>query len=79
MKIDGAFIKDIDTNSIDYAMVESINSIGHVMGLKTIAEFVENEEILKKLKEIGIDYAQGYHIAHPKPLEQMKGVIFMPR
>jgi len=79
LKIDGAFIKDLDTNSVDYAMVESINSIGHVMGLKTIAEFVENEAILEKLEQMGVDYAQGYHISHPRPLEQMDGVIFMPR
>jgi len=60
-------------------MVESINSIGHVMGLKTIAEFVENEEVLKKLREIGVDHVQDYYIDHLKPLEQMEGVIFMPR
>ncbi len=79
LKIDGAFIKDLDKSTVDYAMVESINSIGHVMGLKTIAEFVENESILEILKEIGVDYVQGYHIARPRPLEQMAGVIFMPR
>lgn len=79
LKIDGAFIRELDENTVDYAMVESINSIGHVMGLKTIAEFVENESILEILKEIGVDYVQGYHIAHPRPLEQMAGVVFMPR
>jgi len=47
-------------------MVESINHIGHVMEKKTIAEFVENEQILKRLREIGIDYAQGYGIERPK-------------
>ncbi|MGD2118961.1 MAG: EAL domain-containing protein, partial [Chromatiales bacterium] len=79
LKIDGAFIKDLDKNSVDFAMVESINSIGHVMGLKTIAEFVESETILEKLAQIGVDYAQGYHISQPRPLEQMEGVVFMPR
>ena len=79
LKIDGAFIKDLENNSVDCAMVESINSIGHVMGLKTIAEFVENASILKVLEKIGVDYAQGYHIARPRPLEQMEGVVFMPR
>lgn len=79
LKIDGVFIKDLDKSTVDYAMVESINSIGHVMGLKTIAEFVENEAILEILKEIGVDYVQGYHIARPRPLEQMEGVVFMPR
>ena len=79
LKIDGAFIKDLDTNTVDRAMVESINTIGHVMGLKTIAEFVENESILEILKEIDLDYVQGYYIARPRPLEQMEGVVFMPR
>jgi len=79
LKIDGSFIKDIDKDTTDKAMVQSINSIGHVMGLKTIAEFVETEEILNTLSEIGVDYAQGYHIDRPRPLEQLEGVKFMPR
>jgi EAL domain-containing protein (putative c-di-GMP-specific phosphodiesterase class I) len=53
---------------MDYAMVESINQIGHVMGMKTVAEYVENHEILAKLRIIGVDYAQGYSIAKPRPL-----------
>jgi len=79
LKIDGAFIRELDKNSVDCAMVESINSIGHVMGLKTIAEFVENASILDILQQLGVDYAQGYYIGHPRPLEQMEGVVFMPR
>jgi Amt family ammonium transporter len=79
LKIDGSFIKDIDKDTTDLAMVQSINSIGHVMGLKTIAEFVESETILEKLREVGIDYVQGYYIDRPRPLEQLEGVIFMPR
>jgi Amt family ammonium transporter len=79
LKIDGSFIKDIDKDTTDLAMVQSINSIGHVMGLKTIAEFVESETILEKLRDIGIDYVQGYYIDRPRPLEQLEGVIFMPR
>jgi EAL domain-containing protein (putative c-di-GMP-specific phosphodiesterase class I) len=62
---------------IDCAMVESINHIGHVMGIKTIAEFVENQSILDKLCAIGVDYAQGYGIAKPCPLEDL--VPFQPR
>jgi len=61
LKIDGFFVKDICEDSIDYAMVKSINEIGHEMGLQTIAEFVENKNILDKLKKIGVDFAQGYH------------------
>ena len=52
-------------------MVNSINDIGHVMGKKTIAEFVESEGILQKLREIGVDYAQGYSIGRPQPIEEM--------
>jgi EAL domain-containing protein (putative c-di-GMP-specific phosphodiesterase class I) len=51
-------------------MVRSINEIGHVMGKETIAEFVENEQILEKLYKIGVDYAQGFGIDKPKPLDQ---------
>lgn len=79
LKIDGAFIREIDGNTVDYAMVESINAIGHVMGLQTIAEFVETESILDTLRNIGVDFVQGYHINRPRPLEQMEGVAFMPR
>ena len=66
LKIDGMFVRDILTDPIDLAMVRSINDIGHVMGKKTIAEFVENDEILAKLREIGVDYAQGYGIGRPE-------------
>jgi diguanylate cyclase (GGDEF)-like protein/PAS domain S-box-containing protein len=71
LKIDGVFVKHIVDNSIDFAMVKSINEISHVMGKQTIAEFVESEAILEKLQEIGVDYAQGYHIGRPRPLEEM--------
>jgi Amt family ammonium transporter len=79
LKIDGGFVRDIADDPIDYAMVQSINAIGHVMGLKTIAEFVENETILQRLAEIGVDYAQGYHLGRPRPLEDGNGVRLMPR
>ena len=68
LKIDGFFTKEIATDKVSYAMVKSINEIGHVMGIKTIAEFVENREILEKLKEIGVDYAQGYFVHKPEAL-----------
>jgi len=71
LKIDGMFVKDIISDPIDNAMVKSINDIGHVLGLKTIAEFVENEEIYHRIKELGIDEAQGYHIAKPQPIEML--------
>lgn len=68
LKIDGAFVKDMLQDPIDCAMVESINHIGHLMGIKTIAEFVENAQIEEKLREIGVDFAQGYGVEKPKPL-----------
>ena len=68
LKIDGGFVKDIIDNPIDCAMVESINHIGHVMGIKTIAEFAENDEILARLRTLGVDFAQGYGIEMPHPL-----------
>ena len=69
LKIDGMFVKAIVNNRIDRAMVESINNIGHVMGLHTIAEFAENDEIIDVLKKIGVDYAQGYGVAKPEIFE----------
>ncbi|AFZ35084.1 diguanylate cyclase/phosphodiesterase with PAS/PAC sensor(s) [Stanieria cyanosphaera PCC 7437] len=68
LKIDGSFIKNITNDPIDRATVEAFNRISHVMKIKTIAEFVENEDILASLKELEIDYAQGYGIAKPIPL-----------
>ncbi|MHB9100819.1 MAG: EAL domain-containing protein [Sulfuricella sp.] len=71
LKIDGSFVRDMINDPIDCAMVESINHIGHVLGIKTIAEFVENQDILEKLRAIGVDYAQGYGIVKPCPLEDL--------
>jgi diguanylate cyclase (GGDEF)-like protein/PAS domain S-box-containing protein len=72
LKIDGSFVKDMETDAIDCAMVSSIHQLGSVLGIKTIAEFVENGDILRKLAEIGVDYAQGYGIARPGPLQDMR-------
>jgi EAL domain-containing protein (putative c-di-GMP-specific phosphodiesterase class I) len=69
LKIDGMFIKDMVDDPIDLAMVRSINDIGHVMGKKTIAEFVENQEIFDCLVELGVDFAQGYHVGEPRAIE----------
>jgi diguanylate cyclase (GGDEF)-like protein/PAS domain S-box-containing protein len=67
LKIDGSFVKDMLEDPMDRAMVEAINHIGHVMGKKTIAEFVENVQTLEALREIGVDYGQGYGLARPLP------------
>ena len=72
LKIDGLFVKDIIDDKVDLAMVKSINEVGHVMGKKTIAEFVENEQIFLLLNELGVDYAQGYGIGKPVPLDELK-------
>lgn len=71
IKIDGIFIKDILIDPIDEAMVRSINEIGHIMGKKTVAEFVESIEIKERLQEIGIDFAQGYALSRPEPLSYL--------
>lgn len=68
VKIDGLFVKDILKDPIDRGMVKAINEIAHTMGLGTVAEFVENDDILKELYLLGVDYAQGYGISPPRPL-----------
>lgn len=69
LKIDGVFVKDIVEDSVDHAMVRSIHEIGRVMNMRTIAEFVENDEIRSALQGIGVDYAQGYGIGEPVPIK----------
>jgi len=67
LKIDGSFVKNILDDPIDRAMVKSINDIGHIMGLQTIAEYVENKNIQNELVHMEVDYLQGYEIAQPQP------------
>ena len=66
LKIDGEFVRDITDDPMDRAIVSAINDIGHEIGLITVAEYVENDDILKLLKELGVDYAQGYGVDKPK-------------
>ena len=68
LKIDGNFVKNIVNDPVDRATVECFNRIGEVMNIQTIAEFVENDAIIAQLKEIGVNYAQGYGIDRPAPL-----------
>lgn len=70
LKIDGSFVKHIGVDAVACAMVQSINTVGHVMGLKTIAEYVEDEAIFNKLTEMNVDCAQGYYLAKPMPLQE---------
>ena len=69
LKIDGSLVRDMAHDALDEAMVRAINEIGHVLGIATIAEFVENEAVLEKLKALGVDYAQGYAIGRPAPID----------
>ena len=68
IKIDGGFVRKLVDDPLDAAMVQAINHIGHVMGKKTVAEFVENDAILARLQTMGVDFAQGYGIGRPRPL-----------
>ena len=68
LKIDGVFVRDIASNAINRAMVKAINEVGHVMGLKTVAEYVEDDATLAVIRELGVDYAQGYAVGKLRPL-----------
>ena len=71
LKIDGIFIKDILSDDVSRAMVQSIVQVGHTMGLKIIAEYVENDQIVGLLRMMSVDYGQGYGINRPEPLSEM--------
>lgn len=73
LKIDGSFVRDMVQDDTNHALVESINHMGHVMGIETIAEFVEDDVTLHRLWEIGVDHVQGFGVARPKPLWQSFG------
>ncbi len=68
LKIDGRFVKDIHRDKVARAIIESITHVAHVMGIETVAEWVEDEQTLDTLQDIGVDYAQGYYIRPPRPL-----------
>jgi EAL domain-containing protein (putative c-di-GMP-specific phosphodiesterase class I) len=68
VKIDGEFVKNIVVNEKDRIFVKHIHQIAREFGKKTIAEYVEDEETLEVLREIGVDYAQGYHYGRPELL-----------
>jgi diguanylate cyclase (GGDEF)-like protein len=71
IKIDGLFVKGVAKNYLDYALVESIHKIGVSLGLQTIAEYVESEEIARKLVQIGVPVGQGFHLAPPRTWESL--------
>ncbi|MEO0421237.1 MAG: EAL domain-containing protein [Pseudomonadota bacterium] len=68
VKIDGSFVRNIENDTVDRSMVVSINDICHLMGKRTIAEFAESDAICQMLREIGVDYAQGYAMDEPTPI-----------
>jgi EAL domain-containing protein (putative c-di-GMP-specific phosphodiesterase class I) len=70
LKIEGEFIKTLPNSPTDRVFIEGIVSVARKMGIKTIAEYVENEEVLEVVKDLGIDYAQGYYLGKPEPLEE---------
>ncbi len=71
LKIDGEFVRNLTSDPIQAALVGSIHEIGRVMGLRTIAESVEDKETLDALKKIGVDYVQGYYFSRPRLLEPL--------
>ncbi len=71
IKIDGQFIKNVDLDGLDAAAVRCFIDVAHVIGVKTVAEYVETESVLDHLREIGVDYAQGYLLHRPEPLANM--------
>ena len=72
LKIDGTFVQKIAEDQISLAIVRSINDIGKVMGKKTIAEHVENDQIYGTLKAVGVDYVQGYLLGRPQELDSVQ-------
>ena len=71
LKIDGSFIRNIATSSLDYQIVASICHLARMKNMRVVAEFVENEEIREAAISLGIDYLQGYCIGKPAPLEEL--------
>ena len=71
LKIDGSFVRNMLADSMDHAIVEAINHIGQVAGIRTIAEFVEDEALRQEVRRLGVDFAQGYGVAMPEPIENV--------
>jgi diguanylate cyclase (GGDEF)-like protein len=68
LKIDGSFVKNMMKNPVDYAMADSVNRLGHIMGIKTVGEYAESPEVIDALRAIGVDFAQGYGFHSPEAL-----------
>ena len=74
LKIDGQFIRTLLSNPLDEAAVRCFADVARLMGLETVAEFVESPEVLERLKEMGVDYAQGYLEHRPEPIDRLTGI-----
>lgn len=74
VKIDGSFIQFLDDDPLNYEIVKAINNIGHIAGMQTIAETVEREDAMDKLRDIGVDYMQGYYLDVPSPIDEVEDV-----
>jgi len=74
VKIDGNLVRDISVDVIDNAMVESINNMCHLLGIQTVAECADNESIIRTLKKLGVDYAQGFYLAKPVSMDDVGGL-----
>jgi EAL domain-containing protein (putative c-di-GMP-specific phosphodiesterase class I) len=70
LKIDGQFVENVTRDPIDRSMIEAISQVGKAMGIQTIAERVESQEVLDELARLGIGFAQGFHIARPKTAKE---------
>ena len=74
LKIDGQFIRDLVTDPLDDAAVRCFADVAKVVGIKTVAEFVEQEEVLERLRAIGVDFAQGFLLHRPVPIDELLAV-----
>jgi EAL domain-containing protein (putative c-di-GMP-specific phosphodiesterase class I) len=72
LKIDGHFIRNVAEDTVDESMVRAISQVGNAMGIATIAERVETKEVLDKLSELGIEFAQGFYIARPTSVQSFE-------
>jgi diguanylate cyclase (GGDEF)-like protein/PAS domain S-box-containing protein len=68
LKIDGSFVRNIAVDPVDRAMADTINRVGHIMGLQTVGEYAESSEVIAELRALGVDFAQGYGVQRPQPL-----------
>lgn len=75
LKIDGSFVRDVTGNRVSEAMIAAITQVARVMGLATVAEYVNSEPVRHKVRELGVDYAQGYYVGEPVPLADVVAAL----